>query len=48
MYALFFSEETDKIHCNQVGQDKDNEHGLLAAQTVQYQAPPRTLQQSVN
>ena len=29
MYALFFSEETHEINCNQVGQDEGNEQGLL-------------------
>ena len=27
MYALFFSEETHEIYCNQVGQDEGNEQG---------------------
>ena len=47
MYALFFSEETHEIYCNQVAQDEGNKQGLLAAQTVQYQTSPTTLQYNI-
>ena len=47
MYALFFSEGTREICCDQVRQDKGNEQGLLDAQKVQYQTSPTSPQYNI-